>query len=515
VIQPAWDPAGPFELPASSLEAMQVDTMCGEHRAAALSLFSVADRPLEARLSFAGLPGGPAPDFVTVHEVPWTDTAQGVPVAAALPEARRSREDKTWAVSVMPGLARQVWLTFHVTDLAPGDYEGAVVVESEGVDTLRVPVRLRVWPLEFPERTTLWLGGWSYTNGGGSHGLTAENRQAFVAHLREHFVNAPWATSGVMMKFELTGEDPPQIHLDTKDFDEWIGLWPNAGRYMVFLSVPNSCAGAPVGTPEFARRVGAWISAWVRHLKAKGISPDQLGLLIRDEPHEASDAAPIVAWARAIKAAEPEVLIWEDPTYRDPAKAPAELFEVCDVLCPNRPMWLERGEPFERFYRDQKRKGKELQSYSCSGPARLLDPYGYYRLQAWHCWEYGGTGSFFWAFGDNSGASSWNEYFAKAGPFTPLFLDDRTVVAGKQMEAIRESVEDYEYLVMLQKAVDRAKAAGRSDGALAKAESLLKTAARKVLSAPGASQLRWHEPKDRTRADAARVEILEALASLQ
>ena len=36
----------------------------------------------------------------------------------------------------------------------------------------------------------------------------------------------------------------------------------------------------------------------------------------------------------------------------------------------------------------------------------------------------GGQGSFYWAFGDNSGASSWNEYFAKAGPFTPLFLDD-------------------------------------------------------------------------------------------
>jgi len=177
--------------------------------------------------------------------------------------------------------------------------------------------------------------------------------------------------------------------------------------------------------------------------------------LIRDEPHEGSDdVEPIVGWARAIKAAEPSVLIWEDPTYRDPTKAPAEMFEVCDVLCPNRAMWLGRAKLFEPFYLDQKRKGKELQSYSCSGPARMLDPYSYYRLQAWHCWHFGATGSFFWAFGDNSGSSSWNEYFTQSGPYTPLFLDDETVTPGKQMEAIRESVEDYECFVMLRKAVE-------------------------------------------------------------
>ena len=207
-------------------------------------------------------------------------------------------------------------------------------------------------------------------------------------------------------------------------------------------------------------------------------------------------------------------MIWEDPTYRDPTKAPPELFAVADVLCPNRPMWLAQGEPFARFYLDQKLQGRELQFYSCSGPARLLDPYSYYRLQAWHGWQVGATGSFFWAFGDNSGASSWNPYLAKAGPYTPLFLDEKTVTAGKHMEAIRESVEDYEYLVMLRKAVEQAKAAGRSDAAVSEAETLLKTAADEVLHAEGADRLRWHESKDRTVADRGRIRILEVLTEL-
>jgi hypothetical protein len=261
--------------------------------------------------------------------------------------------------------------------------------------------------------------------------------------------------------------------------------------------------------------VGEWITAWVRHLAGKGISADRLGLLILDEPNESSDARPIAAWARAIHAAQPKVLIWEDPTYADPRKGPRELFEACDILCPNRPMWLAGGKPFEQFYLDQKRRGRTLQFYSCSGPAKLLDPYSYYRLQAWHCWHVGGTGSFFWAFGDNSGSSSWNEYLATAGPFTPLFLDRDTVTPGKQMEAIRESVEDYESLVMLRDAVKRAKAAGRDDAAVAAAERLLSAGVADVLAAPGADQIFWHAPKDRTKADAVRVKVLEALAALR
>jgi len=513
-VPPTWDPvdltAVPPDGPARPIE---VHTMRGEYRAAAFNLANSTDRALTARLHFEGLPGSPTPGCVTVHEVAWTDTSRGVPVAAALPEARR--EGQAWVVRVVPGLVRQVWLTFHATDVEPGHYEGKIVVGAEGVDTPDVPVRLRVWPMEFPRRTTLRLGGWSYTNSGGIYGITPQNREKLVEHLQSHFVNAPWATGGVMMRFDFDPNDPARVRLDTKSFDQWVELWPDADRYMVFLSVPTSCAGAKMGTPEFERRVGAWISAWVRHMNGKGIAPEQLGLLIRDEPHEGSDdVEPIVAWARAIKAAEPGVLIWEDPTYRDPTKAPPELFEVCDVLCPNRPMWLERAKLFEPFYLDQQRKGKELQSYSCSGPARLLDPYSYYRLQAWHCWHFGATGSFFWAFGDNSGSSSWNEYLTQAGPYTPLFLDDETVTPGKQMEAIRESVEDYECFVMLREAVKRSKAAGGAEAAIARAERLLAGAAEQVLTAEGVDQIHWHEPKDRTQADAVRVEILETLAQL-
>lgn len=382
-------------------------------------------------------------------------------------------------------------------------------------------VTVDLGPFDFPRQTTLHIGGWSYTNGGGMYGVTADNLPEFLRHIQSHFVNAPWATSAVMMKFKFDPSDPAKVELDTQQFDNWIEQWPNAKRYHVFLSVADyggpiatSLGGAAIGSPEFSRRVGTWISAWVRHLESKGIRPDQLGLLIHDEPHEGSDIESLLAWAKAIRAAQPEVIIWEDPTYRNPAKAPAELFDACDVLCPNRPMWLAEGRSFANFYLDQQSKRRTLEFYSCSGPAKLLDPYSYHRLQAWHSWQVGGTGSYFWAFGDNSGASSWCEYFARSGPYTPLFIDDQTVTAGKHMEAVRESAEDYEYFVMLRSAVERAKAAGNSGAVIAAAEELLVHGADAVLEAQGVSEIRWREPKDRTGAETVRVKILEALLRL-
>ena len=515
-----WDPLPLVGLPPDdAAAAIEINTMRREYRAAAVNLANSTDETLTARVWLEGLPGGPMPSYVTLHDVIWTDTSRLVPVAAALPVAQQV--DQAWQVRVRPGLLQQVWLTFHVVDLAPGTYNGRLVVEAPPVGRKTVPIRLRVWPLDFPKQTTLWLGGWSYTDGSGAYGITPQNRRAFLKHLKEHFVNAPWATSSVLRSFRFDKDDPSKIHLNTRRLDEWIAAWPNAKVYMVFLAVAHysgavktALGGAEIGSQEFDRRVATWISAWVRHLRSKGIQPNQLALLIHDEPHEGSDITALLAWAKAIQAAEPDVIIWEDPTYRNPAAAPPELFEVCDILCPNRPMWLQREKPFETFYLQQQKRGRTLQFYSCSGPARLLDPYSYYRLQAWHCWKVGGTGSFFWAFGDNGFASSWNEYFAKHGPYTPLFLDRTSVVAGKQMEAIRESVEDYEYFVMLRRALERAEASGRRDAAVERAKKLLKTAADEVLGKEGARTIHWHKPKDRRIADRVRVELLEALCDL-
>ncbi len=508
-----WNPVPLFGLLPKTAGEIEVGLMRGEYRCAAVNLAYGGSEPLQVALRIEeSSPGsGVLRKVIRLHDVQWTDTSVGEPVASALRKLPWGPTGAT--LSVTPGLVRQLWLTFHVDlPVAAGRYEGHLIFDARdhGRTTIRLPIRLRVYPINFPKETTLWLGGWCYTNGNGNLGVTATNRSAFLRHLREHFVNCPWATSEVMTSCTFP-PDSDKVEVDTRNMDAWLAQWPGAKRYMVFLAVDQSFGGAPFDSPQFSRRVKAWISAWVSHLQTKGVPPDKLCVLLHDEPHAGTDIAPMVAWARAIHAVAPKVVIWEDPTYEDPSKAPAELFDVSQILCPNRPMWLTGGDKFAQVYLEQQRRGRTLQFYSCSGPAKVLDPYSYYRLQAWHCWQIGATGSWFWAFGDNAGSSSWNEYLAVAGPYTPLFLDDTSVVAGKQMEAIRESVEDYEYFVMLRQAILKAKATARSEVEIDRAEALLRDGVQRVLKAPGADKLFWRDPKDRGQADAVRLEILQAV----
>jgi hypothetical protein len=379
---------------------------------------------------------------------------------------------------------------------------------------------MTVYPFEFPEETTLLLGGWSYTNGGGSYGITAENRPAFLKHMHEHYVNCPWATRGVLGPAEFDGAGNPRIK--TAEWDDWRSQWPNARKYCIFLSLggldgrtAQTFGGATAGTPEFDERVGKFFSAWAKHWKANGIDPSRIVILGHDEPRGDADVEAIGVWVRAIRKAVPEIVHFSDPVYPDPVNAPAELFELFDILCPNRPMWLAHQKAFDDFYGRRAASGKTLQLYSCSGPARLLDPYAYYRLQAWHCWKIGATGTFFWALGDNQRESSWNEYLVRSGPYTPIFIDATSITPGVQMEAIRESIQDFETLVMLRDAVAAAKKAGRFADAARAAETLLGEGVDGVLDAEGANKLGLYDPKDRTKADALRVEALELLKVLK
>ncbi|MFA7006610.1 MAG: hypothetical protein WC429_21385, partial [Verrucomicrobiia bacterium] len=358
---------------------------------------------------------------------------------------------------------------------------------------------------------SLHLGGWDYsdapwdyTNEPTGRDVTPENRDAFIRLLREHFVDSPWATAAVL-----------PYSLDTTKFDEWIQLWPGARQYCVFAAVSEQIGKAKMGTPEFDGKVREWIAFWAGHAKKRGLKPEQLVVLLVDEPAEDHPDSIILAWARVIRAANTGVTLFEDVCHTDPLKANQEMIKLCHVLCPNRPRFLSSAPSYRDYFAKQRAAGTELMFYSCNIGARLADPYSYFRLQAWTAWQYGAKGSVFWAFSDSGGGSSWNEYAMKHSTcYTPLFLEPAAVTGSKQMEAIRESAEDYEYFVMLRDRIAAAEKAGRKGAVVERAKKLLATAADRVLNAPDADKLMWAEPKDRTPADKVRVEMLETMSTL-
>ena len=517
-----WDPLPLIGTPATAAElTVEVHLMRKEYRAAAFNVSNSSDEPMQVTFRLSGLPGGDNPAYVTVHEVAWTDTRTGVPVAAALPEV--GVENDRYSVSVPSGMTRQVWLTFHPMDVEPGAYEGEVVVESVQGGK-RFPLRMHLYPLDFPEEQSLHLGGWDYTDRVGHFPLlTEQNRPAIIEHLREHLVDSPWALKLALPRGTHDAQGAMTAPPDTDYFDAWIELWPDAAQYLVFAKVGNHFESWPMGTPEFTTAVKAWVTFWAEHMVAKGLQPEQFALLLVDEPDEPWMDERILAWAKAIRAAETGVRIWEDTNHRDMDRANQLMIDACHVLCPNYAAFLRQGQEYRDYYVQKRDQGIGLEFYA-AWIGRVFDPYAG-RLMAWTSWRYGATAIYMWSLTDTGGASSWNEYLTFKTPYSPLFIDEDSVTAGKHLEAAREGVQDYEYFAMLDRAIRKASAQGRTGLEVEAARRLLESLPARVCDAAGHGDatgpnqplggFHWlNETVDRTLADEARIQVLETLTAL-
>ena len=151
---------------------------------------------------------------------------------------------------------------------------------------------------------------------------------------------------------------------------------------------------------------------------------------------------------------------------------------------------------------------------------KIKDPY-MGRLMPWTCWRHGAEAIHMWSFGDTGGASSWNEYLTTRLPYTPIFIDEVSVTAGKHLVAMREGIQDYEYFAMLDRAIQEASARGITGPELENARRLLETLPARVCEAGGHGDdidnddfLWLNESVDRTLADEARIQVLTALTGL-
>ncbi len=504
-----FDPIRPDEAPPQreGPPALHIVMMQGEYRADACLLTNASEHAASARVRVEGLPGAPRPSWLAVSAVPWTDTAQRTSVAAALPDA--VFEHDHFVVPLPAGATTRLWLTVDSSTLVPGEYTGTLVVEAAG-NQERLPLTVRVSPITMPP-PRLSLGMWDYTDGSGAYGITEKNRPAAIACERSHFVDSPWAKSSVLPwpkadDFDAAGNLKAAPSFQA--LDAWMDLWPGARNYLVFAAVGRTFADAASDAPEFAPRVGSWAAALAQHMRDRNLHASQLGLLLVDEPSTDEQDAVIIAWAEAIKAAAPELTIFQDPCWLHPQEARLQrAITLADIVCPQLAIFYAGGPTAIQYYQGRREAGQRLWFYQCSGPTRLFDPCRYYRRAAWHAFRHGAVGIGFWAFGDTGGGrSSWNEYAGTRTAFTPAFIGVDDVTDAIHWQAVREGVEDYEYLCLLRDA-----AARTSDAELrAQAEQLLDEALDAV-TGHYEPDWTWTPEVDRGTPDAFRLRVLELL----
>jgi hypothetical protein len=513
-----WDPLELTALPPSGAgtSGIALDLMRGEVRGETFNLTNPGEGALFLMLTLERLP---ETANMELREVLTTDTKSRVPVATALRPLEYDARRNVFLMRVPGGCTRQVWVSCRRPACAAGTYRGELhVVSDDGQFGKRLTLKVRVRALDFPKQPALHVGGWDYVQGKADYYKAPGNVEANLALMRDLYVDSPWATAAVFPQGATFGGDGKLLNEEALDFsawDAWVTRWHDARKFCVFFSVGESFNGEKMGTPRFTAMLGTWLRAWTRHMLKQGLKPDQLVILLVDEPHDRKQDAVIVTWAAAVRAADLGVALFEDPTYENPAKGDPAMFAACDVLCPNTPMMLAQGEPFRAFYRAQQAAGKTLWLYSCSGPAKLLDPITYHRAQAWLAFQMGAEGSFYWAFGCGGGiGDSWRAYAQAYSEYSPYFVGPDSVTESKHSEAIREGVQDYEYLHMLRDAVARVKPSGDADAWVARAEALLTDGVAEAVRAVTASNLLWQVEKDRSAMDAVRARALDLLETV-
>ncbi len=374
-------------------------------------------------------------------------------------------------VTIPERVNQPIWVQVRIPNGAkPGDYSGMIEADVDG-DPLEVPVTLTVYDFALPADTRLLVTVWTNTGSLAKHQNVTEGSEQWWALIervaglmRAHHQNViltPWSL------IKATRSTDGKLQLDFGGFDRWVRIFRANGFKRIeiahvggrehgqwedktFVSYDMPCSGVQQGQSDKAP-IEEWLPLLQSHLKQQGWL-DEAMIHVADEPIEVN----LDSWkelAKRVRKAAPDLR-------RIDAVHVPDLRGHLEVWVPQL-NFLEQW--MQRFVEAQK-DGVELWYYTAwvpqgRYPNRLMDyPLIKTRMLHWLNYTTGTTGYLHWG---------WNFWDVPFDQFAPG--DNFIVWPGKQTprsslryEAMREGIEDYEYLRMLE---DALLAAARRTGA--------------------------------------------------
>lgn len=374
-----------------------------------------------------------------------------------------------------PGQTHGFWVDIHVPHGAPaGQYRGTYRVESGDGRAVEVPVSLDVWDFALPDVPTMQTALGSPAQRMRDHYRTRAKQgkepepadweaveTQCAEMLARHRINAtpPLGSFQPALQDDGSFEVPADQVARFRDFVDrcHINAYP--------VTHPRRVVSDPVEQNE---RLRAWLAAWDRAAAALDRPHVVLYTYLLDEPNDEEAYRYVQHWGRAIREANSviKVLVVEQTWTQN--EAWGDLHGAVDIWCPL----------FSLFRQESAAKrqalGETIWTYTAlcqrePTPWWHIDfPLLNYRVPSWISWRYRIRGLLYWG-----GMSFWRQV---EDPWTdpktldrrkdgrgPLFNGEGTLVypgracgydgiaPSLRLKALRDGIEDYEYLAILER----------------------------------------------------------------
>ncbi len=364
------------------------------------------------------------------------------------------------------------WVDVHIpADAASGRYSGEVAVNVEGRPPLSVPVEIEVWAFALPEKPAMYSEFGSPADRVARHYATLQKKGAIqrmpdataieeqcARLMMEHRLNAPPPASLLAHTIREDGSfdlDPAQI--------EGLRRWA-AAYHLNAMAVPRPRGRFQDPVADRAR-IHRWLKSWDRAFAAAGLGDLLVYTYLHDEPNDPEAYESVRQWGKVVResGSRVKVLVVEQTKTQNPAWG--NLYGAVDIWCSLYPLF----DPETAAARQK--LGEMMWCYTAlcqQTPTPWWEtdfPLLHYRVPAWIAWRYGINGQLYWG-----GLTVWTgcddvwtdpanyRHGEKKVPYLGegmLTYPARDVgfdgiVPSMRLKALRDGMEDYDYLALLE-----------------------------------------------------------------
>lgn len=374
------------------------------------------------------------------------------------------------------------WVDILVpADAKPGMYRGAYRVTAEGRDAVKIMVELTVWDFELPRVSTLQTALGSPAER--MHGYYAKRAKAGKESEPKDWDAVEAQVADEVSRHRINATPPSALLTPQKEADgsyRFTAEQVNALRKFVDTYHVNALhtphPRTAVKDPDAERdKLHAWLKAFDRMAAELNRPFVTFFTYLKDEPNDEEEYHYVQKWGPPVRAAKSVVKVMVVEQTKTQNEKWGNLYGAIDIWCPLFPLHDEETAAQRRAL------GETVWTYTAlcqrnPTPWWEIDfPLLNYRAPSWIAWRYHMCGLLYWG-----GMSYWS---GVEDPWTdpktldrrkngkgPLYQGEGTLVypgraAGYdgiapslRLKALRDSIEDYEYLAILERAGLRAEA---------------------------------------------------------